>query len=44
MSKEEQLHLPARIKAERRQKLHELGCMIKGTSYAGSERTERFSC
>ena len=40
MSKEEQLHLPARVKAERRQKLHELGCMIKGTSYAGSERTK----
>jgi hypothetical protein len=37
MSKEEQLHLAAIIKAERHQRLHELGRMIRGTSYAGPE-------
>jgi hypothetical protein len=36
MSKEEQLRLAAIIKAERQRKLHELGHMIRGTSYAGT--------
>jgi hypothetical protein len=36
MSKEEQLHLAALIKAEKDQKLKELEHLIEGTSYVGT--------
>jgi hypothetical protein len=38
MSKEEQLNLAAKIKAERDQKLHELGRMIRGTPVSAGTR------